>query len=160
MELNSNTDNKNMISNNIKMYSSCTPRSDKNIIIETELDKLKLRNIRKKNELSQVIGNNQISNIYFDNTLRSDSIKLNLDNSKIIKNNNNNIKLDNCSSNNNNKFKFEIMKKFEEKNNYNNNNNINALPKKESNNSYKPSDSGISERLAKINSKIQKYVNN
>ena len=92
--------------------------------------------------------------------MRSDSIKLNLDNSKINSNNNNNIRLDNYNSNN--KFKFDIMKKLDEKNNnyINNNFNNNALPKKESYKSNKPSDLNISERLAKINSKIQKYVNN
>ena len=59
-----------------------TPKSDKNIIIETEFDKLQLKNIAKKTDLSQVFGNDQISNIYFDNTLLSDSVKLNFDNSK------------------------------------------------------------------------------
>ncbi len=158
MDLNSHTDNNNKnctLAHNLKIHSVFRPKSDKNIVIETEFDKLKLRNLPKKNELSQVIGNNQISNINHDNTLRSDSIKLNLDNSKI----NNNLRLDNYIINNN-KFKFDIMKKLEEKNNYNNNKNNNINIKKESNNSNKPSDSNISERLAKINSKIQKYVNN
>jgi len=115
-----------------------------------------LKNLPKKHELSQVIGKNQISNIYFDNTLRSDSIKINFNNSKSNK-------YDKCI-NTIKEVDNEIIRKIEEKNSMkklNNNNNINTnnlAPKKDSNNSNKLSDSGISERLAKINSKIQKFM--
>jgi hypothetical protein len=131
------------------MNFALSPKSDQNEGLHIELDKFKLKKIPKKNELSQVIGNNQISNIHFDNTIVSDSIKINFDNSNIHR-------LENY---NNNKFKFDIMKKIDVKSKINNINN-NFPPKRDSNNSNKISDSGISERLAKINSKIQKYVNN